>query len=521
MFSRNTGKRLMKVCADAVLKGADIIIAIYARQSVDRADSISIEQQIELCEYEARGEVFRTYIDRGYSGKDTNRPEFAQMMNDIRLGEINTVIVYKLDRISRSILDFSAMIEMFGKYGVQFVSATEKFDTSSPMGNAMLNICIVFAQLERETIQKRVADAYFSRSQKSFYMGGAIPYGFRKVPTVIDGVHTSMYEPIPDEEKVVRMIFEMYSQPQTSYGDIIDRMNELGIKKRGKDWVRQRIRELVLNPIYVKADHDVYDFFKERGAELADPPSDYMGVNGCYCYKNRSDKKKKLSDIEGKQIVLAPHKGIVDSGVWLKCRKKCMGREQIIPLQKARNSWLCGKIKCGVCGYALTAKQFDNGRRRYLICSNRLGTKSCKGAGTLYTAEVEKLVGDEINERLAKFGKLSPTEKCTSDSELAILENELAETEKEINGLLGKVSSADNVLFQYINERIAALDRRKYEIKECVKKFTVKKCSPDCAIDCHQIIWDELSFDDKRQVADILIRVVYATSEKIIIQWRI
>ena len=513
--------RCGKAVPQTVLKGTDIIVAIYARQSVDRADSISIEQQIELCKYEARGETFRTYIDRGYSGKDTNRPEFAQMMNDIRLGEINTVIVYKLDRISRSILDFSAMMEMFGKYGVQFVSATEKFDTSSPMGNAMLNICIVFAQLERETIQKRVADAYFSRSQKSFYMGGAIPYGFRKVPTVIDGVHTSMYEPMPDEENVVRMIFEMYSQPHISYGDIIDRMNELGIKKRGKDWVRQRIRELILNPIYVKADSDVYDFFKEHGAVLVNLPSDYIGVNGCYCYKSRSDKRKKITEIEGKQIVLAPHKGIVDSAVWLKCRKKCMGREQIIPSQKARNSWLCGKIKCGECGYALTAKQFDNGRRRYLICSNRLGTKCCKGAGTLYTIEVEKLVGDEINERLAKFGKLSPSEKSAPDSELAMLENELAETDKEINGLLEKVANADNVLFQYINQRISALDSRKNEINQCVKKLDSEKCIPDCTIDYHSAMWDELSFDDKRQVADILIRVIYVTSEKIIIQWRI
>ena len=133
--------------------------AIYARQSVERPDSISVEQQIEICRYEIKGEKFRTYTDRGCSGKNTNRPQFAQMMKDICSGEINTVVVYKLDRISRSVLDFAKMMETFGKYKVQFVSATEKFDTSSPIGNAMLNICVTFAQLERETIQKRVTDA--------------------------------------------------------------------------------------------------------------------------------------------------------------------------------------------------------------------------------------------------------------------------------------------------------------------------------------------------------------------------
>ena len=82
------------------------MIAIYARQSVDRADSISIESQIEFCTYEARGEECRVYIDRGFSGKDTNRPNFRVLMEDIKSGRIDRVIVYKLDRISRSILDF-------------------------------------------------------------------------------------------------------------------------------------------------------------------------------------------------------------------------------------------------------------------------------------------------------------------------------------------------------------------------------------------------------------------------------
>ena len=183
--------------------------AIYARQSVDRADSISIESQVDFCRYETRGEAYRTYIDRGYSGKNTERPGFQAMMSDVESGRIRKVIVYKLDRISRSILDFSAMMERFEKYRVEFVSTTEKFDTSSPVGRAMLNICIVFAQLERETIQKRVSDAYFSRSQKGFYMGGRIPYGYRLVPTTIGGVKTSMYEIVPEEAAVIRLMFEL------------------------------------------------------------------------------------------------------------------------------------------------------------------------------------------------------------------------------------------------------------------------------------------------------------------------
>ena len=85
------------------------------------------------------------------------------------------MIVYKLDRISRSISDFANMMEIFQQCNVEFISSTEKFDTSTPIGRAMLNICIVFAQLECETIQKRVNDAYHARSKHGFYVGGRIP----------------------------------------------------------------------------------------------------------------------------------------------------------------------------------------------------------------------------------------------------------------------------------------------------------------------------------------------------------
>ncbi len=497
------------------------MIAIYARQSVDRVDSISIEQQVETCKYEARGEAFKSYTDKGYSGKNTNRPQFTQMMNDIKAGYINTVIVYKLDRISRSILDFSNMMETFNKHKVQFISATEKFDTSSPMGNAMLNICIVFAQLERETIQKRVADAYYSRSLKSFYMGGPIPFGFRKVPTIIDGIHTSMYEPVPEEENLVRLIYEMYSQPNTSYGDIVKYFVERGIKKRGTNWARPRIREILLNPIYVKADLDVYNFYVNNGAEITNPPADFIGENGCYSYRGKGDKKKSASSVEGYQIVLAPHKGIVDSELWLKCREKCMSQKQMIPSQKAKNSWLCGKIKCGECGYALAAKVFKSRPNRYLLCSNRMNSKACIGAGTLYIDEVENLVYNEMKNKLEMFRKLSYSKISYPNIKQTELETELAEIDKQIKGLLEKVEGSDNALFRYINEKISDLDQRKSDINERIKELKQKKEIPVDKIDNHLTMWEELSFDDKRQVTDTLIRAIYATEEKITIQWRI
>lgn len=423
----------------------ELITAIYARQSVERADSISIERQIELCSYETHGRGYTTYIDRGYSGKNTNRPQFSRMMNDIMNGSVKTVVVYKLDRISRSVLDFAKMMEIFGRYQVKFISATEKFDTSSPMGNAMLNICVIFAQLERETIQRRVADAYYSRCRRSFYMGGRIPYGFRKVPVIIDGIHTSMYEPVPDEAEVIRLIFGMYAEPFVSLGDVINRLNELGIKKRGVNWSRSGIRETLLNPIYVRADKCIYDFFVGNGADVVNQPSDFIGENGCYSYKSRSASGGSCTE-EKEQIVIAPHAGITEAELWLECRRKCSARKQMIPSLKAKNSWLCGKVKCGKCGYALIVRKSGACQKRYLMCSNRLNSKTCDGAGTIYADELEDFVLDEMRSKAVQCGIL------------------------EYQDLM---------------------------------------------------MWEELGFDDRRQVTDKLVRAVYATDKNITLKWRI
>ena len=217
------------------------IDAIYARQSVDKKDSISIESQIEFCKYELKGGSYKEYADKGYSGKNTDRPRFQELIRDIENGLVHKVIVYKLDRISRSILDFANMMELFQKYNVEFVSSTEKFDTSTPMGRAMLNICIVFAQLERETIQKRVQDAWYARCQRGFKMGGRPPYGFRTEPIIIDGIHTKKLVIEPTEAAYVRKMYEMSSSKREDMGKVgrkyydevfakkkvIDRVNEI------------------------------------------------------------------------------------------------------------------------------------------------------------------------------------------------------------------------------------------------------------------------------------------------------
>ena len=179
------------------------MIAIYTRQSIDKKDSISIETQVELCKKEInKDEQFKIYEDKGFSGKNTERPQFKKLIEDIKEGQISKLIVYRLDRISRSITDFSNIMDILEEHKVSFISANEKFDTSTPTGKAMLYIIMIFAQLERETIAERIRDNYYSRGKTGVWLGGPAPFGYTIKKIMQDAKKVSILKPNKDIEIV-------------------------------------------------------------------------------------------------------------------------------------------------------------------------------------------------------------------------------------------------------------------------------------------------------------------------------
>ena len=295
--------------------------AIYTRQSLDIKDSLSIESQLDACLSENGSAAYRHYNDRGYSGKNTERPAFQQLMADVRKDAIERVIVYRLDRLSRSLLDFAEMIDVFKKKGVEFVSCREKFDTSTPIGNAMLSIIMVFAQLERETIQMRVKDNYATRMERGAYDGVA-PYGFDKAITQVNGkqVHTLDKN---EASHIVCNMFNEYAYTGNSLGFIAKKLNKLGIPSPGDAlWDGGKVSRILSNPIYVRANADIYAYYKELGMTITSPIEEFLAVNGCITYGGWERSRRKFSQYDKLKLSIGLHPGLIDSDTFLQCQAK-------------------------------------------------------------------------------------------------------------------------------------------------------------------------------------------------------
>jgi DNA invertase Pin-like site-specific DNA recombinase len=498
------------------------IDAIYARQSVDKKDSISIESQMEFCKYELKGGSSKEYTDKGFSGKNTDRPKFQELIRDIEAGLIQRVVVYKLDRISRSIIDFANMMELFQKYSVEFVSSTEKFDTSTPMGRAMLNICIVFAQLERETIQKRVTDAYYSRCTKGFHMSGKAPYGYRLVPTTLNGIRTNMFEADPEAAGRVKMMFEMYAEPETSFGDIARYFSGEGIGEDGKEISRVTISQFLRNPAYAQADIDVYEFFKSQGAVIANDAEDFTGSNGCYLFQGRDVAGNKRSSLNEQILVVAPHEGLVSSDTWLTVRKKLMNNTTFKSGRKAEKTWLAGKVKCGRCGAGLSSVKspYDV---YYFRCRKRADRKSCEGCGTLHVKEVESFMYEEMRRKMGEFQTVKNGKPAKANSKLTAQKIELSKVEAEIEKLLNTLTGANAVLLSYANDKITELDAKRQSLVKTIAEMTAGAVSPDKLnqISGYLNDWENIDTEERRFVVDGLIHQVNITSETVKIEWKI
>lgn len=490
--------------------------AIYARQSIDKKDSLSIETQISFAKSIAIGEP-KLYIDRGISGKDVvHRPEFIKLLNDIKKGNISRVLVYKLDRFTRSLLDFTNTWEYLCKYNVEFISVTEHFDTSTPIGKAMIFIMAVFAQMEREQISKRVYDNYYDRIELGRWPGGPAPYGYR-IGTIKQGSQNVSSLILEEEIKTLEEIMRVYAYPTTSLGDIRRLMlKEQHPGPNSEKWSACSIGRVLRNPVSVKCDHAVYTYFKKLGVNILNPLKDFNGEHGGMLVGKKGSVSKDTLDSKGATFAIGNWPGYIDSNLWLQCQNKLDSNEAVALSDGPRNSWLTGLIKCGECKRAIMVRKYrkkSNGEVvRTLRCRGK-DFSDCNLNLQMRIEQIEDSVQKELEEVLSRCSPI-PIETANGTNELEL---ELIGINESVTNLMQvlKAKSVSLLTVQYINKELEELTNAKEKLLEQKEKMVQETVCPQ------RFNFSQLSKEDKRAVAYSYIEAVTVYDDSISLLWKI
>ena len=482
--------------------------AAYARQSLLRKDSLSISGQLALCQKTA-GVDLHVYQDAGYSGKNTKRPAFARLLQDIKSDKIRTLYVYRLDRFSRSVADFGRLWDVLQAHQVEFVSVNENFDTTTPMGRAMLHIIMVFAQLERETTAERVRDNYYRRASLGAWPGGPAPYGFqigrlqspdgRCVPALSANQHAD----------TVRRIFEEYAVDGMSLGLLARRLTGEGICGPKRDvWDNVTLSRILHNPAYAMADEQVRLYLLGRGANVTSSAEDFDGVHGVLLVGKRKSSDRKYTSLYDHTASVMNSPGLVPAELWLRCQRKLEQNRQIGNRGKGSHTWLSGLLKCAKCGYSL--KVIAAPSHRWLACSGRYNLSHCDASIHIKLSELEAIITAEITQMLnecpAEVPELPEANRYS---------RQLEELDQKADRLMDAFAESPSLPSVYLQRSLSRLDQQRQTLLEAQRREE-KRHSLSPALD-----FPALSCEEKKTVAAQFIRRVEAAEQSAEIIWNV
>lgn len=495
--------------------------AIYVRQSLDVKDSISIETQIEHCKSKLLpDEPHKVYKDKGFSGKNTDRPQFIQMMKDIENGEISRVIIYKLDRISRSNLDFANMMAIFEKCGVSIISCHDPIDTSTPTGRAMLTVTMTFAQLERETIQQRITDNYYARAEKGFYIGGPAPFGYDKIETTHQGKKTKMLVENPEQSAIIRQMFDKYNNGD-SLITIARHFNDNNYPTaQGAPWSQNYVARILRNPVYCRANADVYNFLASLGATMNNTIEDFVGLNGVYIY---GDKKKrtgqKFVNLTNDYATIALHEGLISSETWLNTQYILEKKRNSSNLGTGNTTWLCGLVKCR-CGYTLYSKKNNNGWKEYLYlyCRGKSYNTCEYHKKNVRVDKVEAIVEEALLNRLKELKAEKHNHIVKDTPEINLLKIQLAKIDEKITNLIAQVENGSEITINFLNKRMEELSTERRNILNDISKLELKtNKARQMRVNIDDVLrgWAEYDTTTRKKIAKEVIEYVVLADEEI------
>ncbi len=480
-----------------------IVIGIYPRKSVYRDNSDSVQVQIQLCKeyaeiiYKGQETEYRIYDkDEGFSGKNTNRPSFQELMEDVRNGLLDVVMVYKLDRISRNVQEFSSMYEVFQRHNVAFLSVKESFDTSTPMGRTVMYILAAFAQLERENTSERVSDNMHALGASGKWTGGRLPAGMTSVRRQAGQKEHSFLLVDKNSIQSVKTLYELILSGYT-----ITRAERYcrdhGIRScSGKFLNTSQIYNIITNPVYCQNSMEAYYYFKDQGCTLPDE-SLFDGTKGLIGYgKTRTGiSGQSRQAVSSWSISIGIHEPVIPAADWIVAQGR-LGLNKMYRAARHESGLLKGVLRCS-CGSKMDIRTYKkNGITfSYYYCAAmaRQGKSRCD-SGYYRVSDVDDNFLRQLRKiRLNPDGFTLRKETESSASAPGVIKTEIRKLQTSIENLTNALTqSMDSPAAAYIIKQIETLDRQKKQMESSLRKAQLQENTRQSRLDAEREIYDNI-----------------------------
>lgn len=479
--------------------------AIYSRKSKFSEKGDSIENQIQMCKEYASINLrdknineFLIYEDEGFSGGNINRPEFKRLIHDAKSKKYGVLICYRLDRISRNVADFSHTLEILQGNNIDFVSIKEQFDTTTPMGRAMIYISSVFAQLERETIAERVRDNMLELAKTGRWLGGTPPLGFtsKSYKYLDEGLKErsmAILEPNEIELTTVKIIFQKYLELK-SLSSVQRYLLQNYIKTRNNtDFTLKSISNIITNPVYAKSSEEVMGHLKSKGIDACGIPDNTHGIILYNKFKSNYTADGNVIRIQRDEkdwiAGVAKHKGIIGGKEWLDAQKLIAKNSiKFETSSRSTKALLTGILKCAKCNSRMkilyaSRNKTTGFQRTYYACNLKKSSGGvCCNNKNVRVDDLDVIIIDTLKnlgrnkqrliDNLIKNNKSQSKNKELSNYKLE-LEKQISTKENQINNLVDKLS-LDNDISDILIDRIKVLKMELSELKKNLSKYTDK-----------------------------------------------
>jgi site-specific DNA recombinase len=482
---------------------ATVRCAIYTRKSTEEGLQLefnSLDAQREAAEAFVRSQANEGWVrlpehysDGGYTGANTDRPALQRLLTDIEAGRVDAVVVYKIDRLSRSLLDFARLMEVFDRHRVCVVSVTQQFNSGTSMGRMVLNLLLTFAQFERELIAERTRDKMSASRRKGKYVGGAPVLGYDVDPARKRLVVNE------NEAAKVRAIFGLYVE----HGSLLPVVQELERRR----WTTKR-------------------WSTRKGAERGGRPFTKTSLHKlltCVVYTGKVRYKNELYD--GEQPAL------VDAAVWQRVQALLSrnGRSGGREVRNRFGALLRGLLRCASCGCAMAPTHTTrkaNKRYRYYVCTNaqKRGWHCCPSK-SIPAGEIERYVVEQIRgigqdpalvrETLDRAVQQVDEERTALQAERRGLERDVRCWDEEIRSALGELGASESAAalprLADLQERLRYAEQRAAEIQtrlDALDHERITEGEVAAALGSFDPVWNALSPREQVRVIHLLIERV-------------